>query len=211
LQKISGICDGTGLTFKIDKENGESCMSVNKVILIGNLGKDPELRYSGAQMAIATFSVATNERKKDASGQWVDHTEWHNIVVFGKTAENCANFLKKGRQAYIEGSIRSRKWQDKEGKDRYTTEILANTVQFIGAREGGSAGSAGGAGASRDNSAGSSMNEDQSSGAMGSGGSSGGVAMPNLATADALSGTGKMAANGGAAPAPAFDDDDIPF
>lgn len=162
-------------------------MSVNKVILLGNLGKDPELRYSAGQMAIASFSIATNERKKDQSGQWVDHTEWHNVVVFGKTAENCANFLKKGRQAYIEGSIRTRKWQDKEGKDRYTTEILANTVQFIGGREG-----APGRGAS-------SVNDDQ----PGSGGSA--VAMPNLPTADAV------AANGGSAPAPAFDDDDIPF
>ncbi len=163
-------------------------MSVNKVILLGNLGKDPELRYSAGQMAIASFSLATNERKKDQSGQWVDHTEWHNIVVFGKTAENCANFLKKGRQAYIEGSIRSRKWQDKEGKDRYTTEILANTVQFIGSRDGARDGGTG--------SRGGSMNEDQAGSAP---------AMPNLPTADA------MAANGGAAPAPAFDDDDIPF
>lgn len=169
-------------------------MSVNKVILLGNLGKDPELRYSAGQMAIASFSLATNERKKDQSGQWVDHTEWHNIVVFGKTAENCANFLKKGRQAYIEGSIRSRKWQDKEGKDRYTTEVLANTVQFIGGRDGarddgmrdGGTGARGG-----------SMNDDQAGSAA--------PAMPNLPTADA------MAANGGAAPAPAFDDDDIPF
>jgi single-strand DNA-binding protein len=167
-------------------------MSVNKVILLGNLGKDPELRYSAGQMAIASFSVATNERKKDQSGQWVDHTEWHNIVVFGKTAENCANFLKKGRQAYIEGSIRTRKWQDKEGKDRYTTEILANTVQFIGGRDGTGTRSSG---------AGDSMNDDRPGDTRGSAP----VAMPNLATADAV------AANGGSAPAPAFDDDDIPF
>ena len=160
-------------------------MSVNKVILLGNLGKDPELRYTAGQMAIASFSVATNERKKDQSGQWVDHTEWHNVVVFGKTAENCANFLKKGRQAYIEGSIRTRKWQDKEGKDRYTTEILANTVQFIGGAKGEGAGRAAGA----------SMNADDSPP----------PSMPNLPTADAV------AASGGGAPAAAFSDDDIPF
>lgn len=111
-------------------------MGINKVMLLGNLGKDPEMRYTPQQMAVAQFSLATGERKKDQSGQWVDHTEWHNIVVFGKTAENCARFLKKGRQAFIEGRIRTRKWQDKEGKDRYTTEILADNVQFVGGAKG---------------------------------------------------------------------------
>ena len=91
-------------------------MGINKVMLLGNLGKDPEVRYTPQQMAICQFSLATGERKKDTNGQWVDHTEWHNIVVFGKTAENCARFLKKGRQAFIEGRIRTRKWQDKEGR-----------------------------------------------------------------------------------------------
>lgn len=109
-------------------------MGVNKVLLLGRLGKDPELRFSQNQTPIATFSVATSERRKDASGQWSDHTEWHNIVVFGKTAENCSNYLKKGREVFIEGRIQTRKWQDKEGKDRYTTEILAQTVQFVGGK-----------------------------------------------------------------------------
>lgn len=112
-------------------------MGVNKVILLGNLGKDPEVRYTNQQMAICTFSLATSERRKDQSGNWGEHTEWHNVVTFGKTAENCSNYLKKGRQVFIEGKIQTRKWQDKEGKDRYTTEILANTVQFVGGREGG--------------------------------------------------------------------------
>jgi single-strand DNA-binding protein len=107
-------------------------MGINKVILLGNLGKDPELRYSAQQTPVCSFSLATGERRKDQSGNWVDHTEWHNIVTFGKTAENCAQYLKKGRQAFIEGSVRTRKWQDKEGKDRYTTEIIAQNVQFIG-------------------------------------------------------------------------------
>ena len=107
-------------------------MGVNRVILLGNLGKDPEMRYTPQQMAICRFSLATGERKKDSSGNWVDHTEWHNIVTFGKNAENCNKYLKKGRQAFVEGKIRTNKWQDKEGKDRYTTEILADTVQFVG-------------------------------------------------------------------------------
>ena len=113
-------------------------MGVNKVILLGNLGKDPELKYTNQQFPICSFSLATGDRKKDASGNWVDVTDWHNIVVLGKQAENCANFLKKGRQCYIEGKIQTRKWQDKEGKDRYTTEILAQNVQFIGAKGEGS-------------------------------------------------------------------------
>ncbi len=114
-------------------------MAVNKVILIGNLGADPELRYTGNQTPVCTLKIATNERRKDASGNWTDHTEWHQVVAFGKTAENSSQYLQKGRQVFIEGKLQTRKWQDKEGKDRYTTEILANTVQFLG----------GGAGAGR--------------------------------------------------------------
>jgi single-strand DNA-binding protein len=112
-------------------------MSVNKVILVGRLGKDPELRMTASQLAVASFSVATNERKKDQSGNWTDHTEWHNIVVFGKTAQNCSQYIKKGSQVFVEGALRTRKWQDKEGKDRYTTEIVANTVQFLDSKKGG--------------------------------------------------------------------------
>lgn len=120
-------------------------MGVNKVILLGNLGKDPEIRYTNSQTAVCSFSLATGERRKDASGNWSEHTEWHNIVCFGKTAENVSQYLKKGRQAFIEGRIQTRKWQDKEGKDRYTTEIIASTVQFVGgnAREGAGRGSNG--------------------------------------------------------------------
>jgi len=108
-------------------------MSVNKVILLGNLGKDPEL-VPNAQNPICKFSLATSDRRKDANGNWSDQTEWHSIVVYGQTAENCAKYLKKGRQIYLEGKIVTRKWQDKEGKDRYTTEIIAQSVQFIGSK-----------------------------------------------------------------------------
>jgi single-strand DNA-binding protein len=164
-------------------------MSVNKVILLGNLGKDPELRFTPQQMAIARFSIATNERKKDQSGNWSDHTEWHNVVVFGKSAENCSKFLKKGRQAYIEGRIRTNKWQDKEGKDRYTTEILADTVQFIGGARG----------------------ETDMGGMMSSHEPANDNVMAGLSSADSL----PKAAVGGGAPVfdvpAAFDDDDIPF
>lgn len=120
-------------------------MGVNKAILIGNLGKDPEVRYTGNQLAVGRFSLATTEKKKDQSGNWVDHTEWHNVVTFGKQAEFAQKWLKKGRQVYVEGRIQTNKWQDKEGKDRYTTEIIANTVQFVGNAPGKDAGMAGSA------------------------------------------------------------------
>ncbi len=111
-------------------------MAVNKVILIGNLGADPELRYTGNQTPVCSLRIATSERRKDASGNWSEHTEWHSVVAFGKTAENSAQYLQKGRQVFIEGKLQTRKWQDKEGKDRYTTEILANTIQFLGGGKG---------------------------------------------------------------------------
>ncbi len=111
-------------------------MAINKVILIGNLGNAPELRYTAGQMPVCTLRIATGERRKDQSGNWVDHTEWHSVVVFGKTAENCNQYLAKGRQVYIEGRLQTRKWQDKEGKDRYSTEVVANTVQFLGGGKG---------------------------------------------------------------------------
>ena len=109
-------------------------MAINKVLLLGNLGKDPEVRFSNDQKPIATLSIATGEKRKNASGEWVEHTEWHKVVCFGKTAELCQKYLKKGRQVFIEGTIRTRKWQDKEGKDRYTTEILCNSLQFVGSK-----------------------------------------------------------------------------
>lgn len=111
-------------------------MSVNKVILLGHLGADPEVRYTQSQTAVCNLRIATNDRRKSADGQWTDHTEWHRVIAFGKTAENCSTYLKKGRQVFLEGRIQTRKWQDKEGKDRYTTEIVANTVQFIGGKAG---------------------------------------------------------------------------
>lgn len=109
-------------------------MGINRIFLLGNLGSDPELRYTTSQNPVCSFRLATNERRKNAEGEWVDHTEWHRVVVWGKTAENCAQYLSKGRQAFIEGRVQTRKWQDQEGKDRYTTEVVASNVQFVGGR-----------------------------------------------------------------------------
>jgi single-strand DNA-binding protein len=121
--------------------------SVNKVILIGNLGRDPELRYLQSGQAVATFTVATNERWNDRDGKPQERTEWHRIVVWGKQAENCANYLSKGRPVYVEGRLQTREWEDKEGQKRQTTEVVAQTVQFLGSREGGGQGPARAAGA----------------------------------------------------------------
>lgn len=109
-------------------------MGVNRVFLLGNLGADPEMRYTPSQQPVCTLRLATGERRKNAEGQWVDHTEWHSVVTFGKTAENCSQFLAKGRQVFVEGRIQTNKWQDKEGKDRYKTEVIASAVQFVGGR-----------------------------------------------------------------------------
>lgn len=104
---------------------------VNKVILIGNLGKDPEVRHLEGQMTVANFTLATNRRFKTKNGEMKDETEWHRIVVWGKLAEIVEQYIKKGSAVYIEGSLQTRKWQDKDGHDRYTTEIRANEIQML--------------------------------------------------------------------------------
>jgi single-strand DNA-binding protein len=110
---------------------------VNKVILVGNLGKDPEVRYSPNGGAVANITIATSESWKDkTSGEKQEKTEWHRVVFFGRLAEIAGEYLKKGSQIYVEGRLQTRKWQDKEGKDRYTTEIVANEMQMLGSREG---------------------------------------------------------------------------
>lgn len=106
-------------------------MSLNKVMLIGRLGADPELRYTQSGAAVASFNLATNETWNDSAGKKQEKTEWHRIVVWGKQAENCAKYLKKGRQAYVEGRLATRDWEDRDGNKRQTTEITAQTVQFI--------------------------------------------------------------------------------
>jgi single-strand DNA-binding protein len=112
--------------------------SVNKVILIGNLGKDPETRYLPSGDAVTNITVATTDTWKDKSGEKQEHTEWHRVAFFGKLAEIAGEYLKKGSPVYVEGRIRTRKWQDKEGQDRYSTEIIADRMQLLGSRGGGS-------------------------------------------------------------------------
>jgi single-strand DNA-binding protein len=159
---------------------------VNKVILVGNLGKDPETRYMPSGSAVTNLTLATSESWKDKqTGEQQDRTEWHKIAMFGRLAEIAAEYLRKGSQIYVEGKLRTRKWQDKEGKDRYTTEIVADEMQMLGSKGGGA-----GAGAAA-------MGAGAASGS-GSGSSSGG------------SGSGRAAVNDSGGPPGDFDDD-IPF
>jgi single-strand DNA-binding protein len=129
--------------------------SVNKVILVGNLGKDPETRYATSGSAICNITLATSRQWKDkASGEKREETEWHRVVFYDRLAEIAGEYLKKGRPVYVEGRLKTRKWQDKEGLDRYTTEIVADEMQLLGSREGGGGGDAefggsGGGGAAR--------------------------------------------------------------
>ena len=168
-------------------------MSVNKVILVGRLGQNPEVKYTPSGAAVANFSVATNESWVDKAGQKQERTEWHRVVVWGKVAELCGKYLAKGRQVYLEGRMQTRQWQDKDGQTKYTTEVNAQTVQFLGA----------GAGASAEDRAGA-AGPDASAGA----GYSGGGFMQS-----GQSGQPMQSQAPGAAPAhePAFTEDDIPF
>lgn len=114
---------------------------VNKVILIGNLGQDPELRYTGSGTAVCNLRIATNESYKDREGNLVDKTEWHNVVAWDRLAEICNEYLQKGSQVYFEGSLQTRSWEDRDGNTRYTTEVKAREMMFLdGNRDGGGAG-----------------------------------------------------------------------
>jgi len=114
---------------------------VNKAIIVGTLGRDPEIKYTASGSAVVNINVATNESWKDKNtGEMQERTEWHRIVMFGKLAEIAAQYLKKGSQAYFEGKIQTRKWQDQNGQDRYTTEIVANEMQMLGGRPDASGG-----------------------------------------------------------------------
>ncbi len=108
--------------------------TINKVIIIGRLGKDPDMRYAPSGTAIASFSVATNHSVKDAEGSWNEQTEWHNIKTFGRQAEFVGEYLKKGRQVFLEGRLQTSSWEDQGGQKKYRTEIIASNVQFIGSK-----------------------------------------------------------------------------
>lgn len=147
---------------------------VNKVILIGNLGADPEVRYTASGTAVGNFRIATSESWTDRDGQKQERTEWHRIVVWGKLAELAGEYLSKGRQVYVEGRLQTRQWDDRDGQKRYTTEIVANAMQFLGGRGGqdgpggggfGGGGAGGGGGGGRG----------PSGGGHGGGGGGGGV------------------------------------
>jgi single-strand DNA-binding protein len=109
---------------------------VNKVILVGNLGADPEIRFSPSGTAVTKFRLATTESVRNSEGNWEDRTEWHRVVAFGKTAETCGQFLAKGRQVYIEGKLQTQQWEDAQGVKHYTTEVVARDVLFLGGAAG---------------------------------------------------------------------------
>jgi len=111
--------------------------SLNKVLLIGNLGKDPEVRYTTSGTAVASFSLATTERLKNKGGEWEERTEWHNITLWGRLAEIAGEYLAKGKSVYLEGRLQTRKWQDRDGKDRYTTEIIGERMQMLSRKDTG--------------------------------------------------------------------------
>ena len=124
--------------------------SVNRVILVGNLGRDAELRHTGAGAAVASFSIATTEVWKDKEGERQEQTEWHRVNLWGRPAEAVSQYLVKGKQVYVEGRLQTRKWQDKEGHDRYTTEVRADKVVLLGGGAGGGMGRGSGQGFVRD-------------------------------------------------------------
>ncbi len=117
--------------------------SLNKVMLIGNLGKDPEVRYTTSGQAVASFSLATSEKFKNKSGDWEERTEWHRVTLWGKQAEIAGEYLAKGKTVYIEGRLQTRKWTDRDGNEKYTTEIVGDRMQMLGGK--GDAGSGSGA------------------------------------------------------------------
>jgi len=157
---------------------------VNKVMLIGRLGKDPELRYTQQGLAVANFTLATNESFNNREGERQERTEWHRIVAWGKQAEFCSNYLAKGRQVFVEGRIQTREWEDKEGEKRRTTEIVAQSIQALGARQGGPGG-----------------------GDFEGGGSAGGEGPMDESGGGSSGGGGRPSSSGGGGSAP----DDIPF
>lgn len=177
---------------------------VNKVILIGNLGRDPELRYTQGGTPVASLNVATTRKwRNKQSNELVEETEWHRISVFGQSAEHCNNYLSKGRQVYVEGRLRTRSYDDKDGIKRYSTEVIADVVQFLGGREGGGGGRGGG---------------DYEGGGGGYGGGGGG--RRGGGGGSNQGGGGYGGGGGGGAPdaydpgdysAPGPEDDDIPF
>jgi single-strand DNA-binding protein len=168
--------------------------SVNKAFLIGNLGADPEVRYTANGGAVANFRIATTEVWNNKEGQRQERTEWHRIVVWGKQAEHCGEYLRKGRPVHVEGRIQTREWEDKDKNKRYTTEIVADRVTFLGGRDGGSGGGGGGGG-----------------GGYEGGGGGGGYSRGGGGGGSGGGGGGDFGRGGGNEEPPPLDDSDIPF
>ncbi len=181
---------------------------VNKVMLIGNLGSDPEVRYTQSGTAVANFNIATNESYKNREGELVDKTEWHRIVAWSRLAEICAEYLKKGEKVYIEGSLQTRQWEDKDGNTKYTTEIKASEMMMLGDGGGGGGGGSDDFGGGRGNSGGYGSSDRGGRGGGGGGGQRGG---------GNRGGGGQRGGGGGRASNVSYDDDgfqpddDLPF
>jgi single-strand DNA-binding protein len=179
-------------------------MSVNKVILVGNLGKDPELRYTPSGAAVATFSLATTERYKDKDGNRQEKTEWHNIVAWRQLAEICGKYLHKGKQVYIEGKIQTRSYDDRDGNKRYITEIVADQMHMLGSRDDQAGGQGGGGNAARQQGGGYGGGQQQTSGQGGYGG--------GQQQSTGQGGYGSSQPQSGGFEEPSFNpDDEIPF
>lgn len=177
--------------------------SLNKAMLIGNLGADPEVRYTASGSSVANFRIATTEVWNNRDGERQERTEWHRIVVWGKQAEHCGEYLSKGRSVYVEGRIQTREWEDKEGQKRYTTEINADRVTFLGSRGEGGGGGGEGGGFSGGGGGGGSYGGGGGRSGGGSGGGGGGRS--------GGSGGGGGGYGGGSDEPPPLDDSDIPF
>ncbi|MCZ8319689.1 MAG: single-stranded DNA-binding protein [Lysobacteraceae bacterium] len=188
---------------------------INKVILVGNLGNDPEVRYSQSGSAITTISVATSESWKDKDGNMQERTEWHRVKFFGRLAEIAGEYLKKGRQVYIEGSLRTEKYQDKQtGQDRYSTDIIADEMQMLGGNPGGMGGEGGGERAERPARSGAGGGYGSRGGGSGGGAGGGGYGNRGGSAGGSPGGYGNRGGGGSAPPAQSndpFPDDDIPF
>jgi single-strand DNA-binding protein len=200
-----------GLNFLTIRKRTATMASVNKVIILGNLGRDPELRYTPSGSAVCNVSIATTRNwKSREGGERQEETEWHRVVFYDRLAEIAGEYLKKGRPVYVEGRLKTRKWQDKEGKDNYTTEIIAETMQLLGGRDGGDDMGGGGGGYNRERSAGGGGREGGGREGGGSGRDAGDFDSPR---APAPRSAPRPAPAPAAKPATGFDDmdDDIPF
>ena len=177
---------------------------VNKVILVGNLGADPETRAMPSGASVANLRIATSESWRDkTSGEQQERTEWHRVALFGRLAEVASEYLRKGSQVYIEGSLRTRKWQDKQGNERYSTEIVANDLQMLGGRGGAGGGGGGGGGAGESSGGGGGAGAARGGGRSGGGGGAGGDPYAEYA--------GPQGGGGGTSHEKDDFDDDIPF